>query len=237
MLSVEELSVKYGSVPAVRGVSLTVRESQIVGLIGPNGAGKSSTVKAIVGAVRVDGGDILFAGESVKGCPPEDIVRKGIACVPEGRQVFGTLTVEENLHLGRTPLGRHDEGAQAAVDAVLTRFPVLKRRYRSVAATLSGGEQQQLAIGRALLAEPRLLILDEPSLGLAPKVVDMIFETLSGLRDGGVTILLVEQNAARTLELADHCYVLRVGRVALSGAADELSGSVSVADAYLGGVA
>jgi branched-chain amino acid transport system ATP-binding protein len=233
MLSVERLEVRYGRIAAVKGVDLEVRAGEAVGLIGPNGAGKTSTLAAIAGLLRPAAGRIRFDGEDVTGRAPESIVRRGIAMVPEGRHVFATLTVAENLRLGLT--ARRDRAAAwDDLERELDRFPVLRRTYQTHAGKLSGGEQQQLALARALVARPRLLILDEPSLGLAPLVVDSVFAVLDELRDDGVTVLLVEQNAARAMEFADRCYVMRTGRVTLAGTRAELRSSADVATAYLG---
>ncbi|MDX6717327.1 MAG: branched-chain amino acid transport system ATP-binding protein [Baekduia sp.] len=233
MLKVEDLVVHYGRVPAVHGITLHVGEGELVGLIGPNGAGKSTTLAAITGLVKPSSGTIGFAGEDLVGQPPERIVRQGLALVPEGRHIFGSLTVEENLILGA--LARTDRsGSEEELASVLERFPILKHYFKAPAGKLSGGEQQQLAIGRALLSKPRLLLLDEPSLGLAPLVVDQVFEVLDDLRSQGITILLVEQNAARTVELADRTYVLRTGSIATSGTREELHEAGGLMDAYLG---
>ena len=233
LLAIEKLVVRYGAVQAVRGISLEVFSGEVVGLIGPNGAGKTSTLAAIFGLVPTASGRILFDGAPLAGLPPEKVVRRGLALVPEGRQVFGTLTVGENLRLGATPRpDRHsldDDLAQ-----VFTLFPVLERYLDTHAGRLSGGEQQQLAIGRALLSKPRLLLLDEPSLGLAPLVIDSVFDAIDELRRSGVTVLLVEQNAARTVEFADRTYLLRSGEIALSGTRDVLAGKIDLAHAYLG---
>jgi branched-chain amino acid transport system ATP-binding protein len=233
MLRVDELHVSYGRVPALRGVSLEVGAGEIVGLVGPNGAGKTTTLSAVFGLIRPDSGSILLEGRSLIGQPPERIVRLGLALVPEGRHIFNTLTVSENLQMGAT--ARRDRTAvRHDLTRLLDRFPVLERYYDSPAGRLSGGEQQQLAIVRALLSRPRLLLLDEPSLGLAPVVIDLVFDALAELREEGVTILLVEQNAARTVELADRSYVLRTGQVALAGARDELQDAADFELAYLG---
>ena len=210
MLEVSSLEVRYGSVPAVRGVDLRVDRGEIVGLIGPNGAGKSTTLHAIMGAVRPAAGDIRLAGTSIVGRMPERVVREGVALVPEGRRIFAELTVEENLRLGLS--GRRTrEGAEKAVVAVYELFPIVEETKGRQAGLLSGGQQQQLAIARALVAEPRVLLLDEPSLGLAPTVVDRVFEVLQTIRERGVTILLVEQRAQRTVAFADRTYVLANG--------------------------
>ncbi len=216
MLAVTDLHVHYRSIIALRGVSLEVRQGEIVGVIGPNGAGKSTLLKAVAGAVGVKRGSIEIDGGSILGRSPESIVRLGASLVPEGRHIFTKLTVAENLQLGATTR-RDRDLAEADLETTLELFPLLKGYYRSQAGKLSGGEQQMLAIARALLAKPRLLMLDEPSLGLAPLVVDRVFETLDRLRAGGLTILLIEQNAARTVELADRIYVLRTGRVEFVG--------------------
>jgi branched-chain amino acid transport system ATP-binding protein len=231
MLTVESLTVRYGRVVAVRDVSLTVRQGEIVGLIGPNGAGKSSTLNVIAGLVRASSGRVLFRERDVGSLSPERRVRCGIAMVPEGRHIFTGLTVAENLRLGAT--SRRDGEVDSDVDWLLARFPALARYYRRRAGGLSGGEQQQLAIARALLSRPALLLLDEPSFGLAPLVVDQVFEIMTQLRDEGVTVLVVEQNAMRTLATADRCLVMRSGGVVLSGSRDELLSS-DVTDAYLG---
>jgi branched-chain amino acid transport system ATP-binding protein len=234
MLKVENLEVRYGRVAAVRDVSFDVAEGEIVGLIGPNGAGKTSTLAAITGLLQPAKGSVLLDGESLLGQAPERIVRRGVSLIPEGRQIFGTLTVAENLSLGAVAR-RDKDGIAADRERELDRFPILRRYYDSPAGRLSGGEQQQLAIARALLGRPRLLLLDEPSLGLAPLVIDDVFEVLERLREEGVTIVLVEQNAARTIEVADRCYVLRNGSVALTGTSDEMLATADVTAAYLGG--
>jgi branched-chain amino acid transport system ATP-binding protein len=233
MLRVRDLTVRYGSTPAVQHVDLEVDEGEIVGLVGSNGAGKSTTLAAIIGLVPLAGGDVSYLGASLAGLRTEDIARCGIALVLEGRHIFTTLTVAENLALGGTA-GRDRARTGAALERVLDRFPVLRKTYRLPAGTLSGGEQQQLAIGRALISEPRLLLLDEPSLGLSPILVDEVFETLAEIRASGATVLLVEQNVRRTVEIADRTYVMRSGRIALSGGRDELAGLTALDAAYLG---
>jgi branched-chain amino acid transport system ATP-binding protein len=234
MLKVENLEVRYGRLAAVRNVSFEVGKGEFVGLIGPNGAGKTSTLAAITGLVSPSAGSVTFDGESLLGRSPEQIVRRGVSLIPEGRQIFGTLTVAENLSLGST--ARSDRRTLADdLERELERFPILRTYYDTPAGRLSGGEQQQLAIARALLGQPRMLLLDEPSLGLAPLMIDAVFEVLTHLRDEGVTIVLVEQNAARTIEVADRCYVLRSGEVALTGSSDEILATADVAAAYLGG--
>jgi branched-chain amino acid transport system ATP-binding protein len=232
MLAIDELRVTYGRVPALHGISLHVAEGEVVTLIGPNGAGKTTTLSAAFGLVTPTGGSITFEGQSLLGVSPEKILRKGLALVPEGRHIFGTLTVAENLLLGTT--ARRDRGAAADLERTLERFPALKTYYRGSAGDLSGGEQQQLAIARALLSRPRLLLLDEPSLGLAPVMIDVVFDALAELRDEGVTILLVEQNAARAVEFADRAYLLRSGRMTRSGTREEILSIEDFETAYLG---
>jgi branched-chain amino acid transport system ATP-binding protein len=233
MLKVEGLSARYGRVVALHSVSFEVNEHEIVAIVGPNGAGKSTALAAITGTVAPTGGSISYEGESLIGLAPERIVRRGIALVPEGRQIFASLSVAENLQLGSTSV-KDRGGARDDLERTLERFPILRTYYRSSAAKLSGGEQQQLAIARSLLSRPRLLLLDEPSLGLAPIMIDTVFETFSELRDSGVTVLLVEQNATRAVALADRTYVLRTGRVALEGTRDELGRTADFATEYLG---
>ena len=211
-LVVEGLEVRYGAVRAVRGLSLTVEPGEIVGLIGPNGAGKSSTLHAIMGAATVSAGDVRLGGASLLGRRPEDVARSGIALVPEGRRIFGELSVEENLRLGFA--GRRSQsGSAEAVERVYELFPVVREFRRRAAGALSGGQQQQLAIARALVAEPDVLLLDEPSLGLAPRIVDVVFDALAAIRETGLAVLLVEQRAQRTVALADRCHVLSNGEL------------------------
>jgi branched-chain amino acid transport system ATP-binding protein len=233
MLRVEELAARYGRVVALHSVSFDVQPGEIVAIVGPNGAGKSTTLAAISGTLTPTSGTITYDGESLVGLSPERIVRRGVALVPEGRQIFASLSVAENLQLGTTAI-RDRSRARADLDRVLERFPILRTYYRASAAKLSGGEQQQLAIARALLSRPSLLLLDEPSLGLAPIMIDRVFETLGELRESGVTVLLVEQNATRAVALADRTYVLRTGRVALSGQREELLRTTDFAAVYLG---
>jgi len=233
LLQISDLRIQYGSIAAVRGVSLEVENGELVALVGPNGAGKSSLLSAIAGVVPSAQGAIAWHGESLAGKSPEDILRLGIALVPEGRHIFGSMTVEENLRLGATI--RTDRGAIAAeIEHLFATFPMLRARYRQIAGRLSGGEQQQLAIARALLCKPTLLMLDEPSLGLAPIVIDQVYEILVRLRREGVTILLVEQNAARALDTADRTYVLSAGLLRLSGTTDELLRNANFDAAYFG---
>jgi branched-chain amino acid transport system ATP-binding protein len=213
-LAVEKLSVRYGAVEAVRGLSLEVKFGEIVGLIGPNGAGKSSTLHAIMGTAPITGGDVRLDGRSLVGRPPEDVARRGVALVPEGRRIFGELTVEENLRLGLAARRARPNGGGIARTYEL--FPVLREFRSRQAGVLSGGQQQQLAIGRALAADPDVLLLDEPSLGLAPKIVDVVFEALAQIRDAGLAVLLVEQRAQRTVALADQSHVLANGELRLT---------------------
>jgi branched-chain amino acid transport system ATP-binding protein len=232
LLAVDGLVVRYGHITAVRGISFEVGEGELVGVVGANGAGKTTTVAAITGLVRPAGGSIVFDGASLRGEPPERIAKRGISLVPEGRRIFSSLTVEENLRLGAT--GRAARATEEALERELERFPVLGAYARRTAGNLSGGEQQQLAIARALMAAPRLLILDEPSLGLAPLMVELVFDTLESLRAEGRTMLLVEQNARQTVDLADRCLVFRNGVIAAELRGDA-AGDAELAEAYLGG--
>jgi branched-chain amino acid transport system ATP-binding protein len=212
-LVIEGLEVRHGAVDAVRGLSLAVDGGEIVGLIGPNGAGKSSTLHAVMGLVPPAGGDVRLRGESLSGRRPEDVARRGIALVPEGRRIFAELTVEENLRLG---LAGRRAPTNGELERVYDLFPAVRESRRRSAGGLSGGQQQQLAIARALVADPDVLLLDEPSLGLAPQIVDLVFETLAQIRDQGMAILLVEQRAQRTVALADRSHVLANGRLRLT---------------------
>ncbi|MBI3649121.1 MAG: ABC transporter ATP-binding protein [Actinobacteria bacterium] len=222
MLSVDEITVAYGPVTALHGVSLQVSEGEIVAVLGPNGAGKTTLLRTLAGALRPRHGQIWLDGKRLDGIVPEEAVRRGIATVPEGRLVFPGLTVEENLQLGA--ISRRDRQAiRAEIDELFSMFPILGERRAQPAGTLSGGEQQQLSIGRALMARPRVMLLDEPSLGLAPIIVGQIFALLRDLRGRGATLLLVEQNVHKALEIADRAYVLSVGRVVTSGPARTLA--------------
>ncbi|HET6220956.1 MAG TPA: ABC transporter ATP-binding protein [Dongiaceae bacterium] len=233
MLTVEGLRAAYGAVQAVRGIDLAVEAGQIAVLLGPNGAGKSSTLRALMGLAPQTAGRITFDGRTILGLPPERIVRLGMTLVPEGRRVFADLTVDENLVAATT--ARRDRAAIAADRRqIFELFPVLHERLTQKAGSLSGGEQQQLALARALLSAARLLLLDEPSLGLAPMVVDAIFDRIVELRRRGLTILLVEQNVDRALDIADRGYVMTGGQIALAGTAAELRRSEGVERAYLG---
>jgi branched-chain amino acid transport system ATP-binding protein len=234
LLVVSDLHIRYGHITAVRGVSFTVGEGELVGVVGANGAGKTTTVAAVTGLVRPALGTIEFDGSCLTGRSPERIAREGISLVPEGRRIFSSLTVEENLRVGAT--ARAQQEVEEALERELERFPVLARYAGRTAGNLSGGEQQQLAIARALMAAPRLLVLDEPSLGLAPQMVELVFDTLEALRAEGRTIVLVEQNARQTVDLADRCLVFRQGVVAAElTAGDDVDAALE--DAYLGGVA
>ena len=228
MLEVRGLKVAHGGVEVLHGVEISLGEGEVVGIVGPNGAGKSSLLRAICGLTRSNAGEVSFEGRSLRGLAPEEIARLGIALVPEGRQIFGTLTVAENLRLAAR--GDRDE----AMEPVLERLPVLRERAGQRADRLSGGEQQQLAVARALLRKPRLLILDEPSLGLAPKMIDVIYDLLEELGREGATMLLVEQNAARTIDFCQRSLVLSGGRVRASGSREELQRDPQVLRAYMG---
>lgn len=233
LLQVKGLKVAYGGIQAVKGVDFEVREGELVSLIGSNGAGKTTTMKAITGTLPINDGDIEYLGESIKGKGAWDLVKKGLVMVPEGRGVFGRLTVEENLRMGA--YYRNDESAiRSEIDYVYELFPRLKERMTQLAGTLSGGEQQMVAMGRAMLSKPKLLLLDEPSMGLAPIIVQKIFEIVQMISKQGVTILLVEQNAKLALEISDRGYVMESGRITMSGAASELLSSDAVQKAYLG---
>jgi branched-chain amino acid transport system ATP-binding protein len=234
LLCIERATVHYQQVMALRGISIDVGSGRIVTIIGANGAGKTTSLRAISGLVPLSGGEIRLDGERIDGEAPDRIVARGIGHVPEGRRCFPDLTVLENLHTGAY-LRRDPDGVATDLDEVFTRFPRLKERRRQLAKTLSGGEQQMLAIGRALMARPKILLLDEPSMGLAPKLVREIATTVVEInRDHGVTVVLVEQNAALALEIASYAYVLETGTVALAGPAAELRGHAHVQRAYLG---
>jgi branched-chain amino acid transport system ATP-binding protein len=232
VLAIESVTLGYGKTAVVHDLSLTVADGEAVSLVGPNGAGKTTTLSAICGLVRPARGTIRFEDREINGTATERLVREGIALVPEGRQIFATLTVAENLRLPTADVSR--EQAEELIEAELVRFPFLRERLDDPAGGLSGGEQQQLAIARALLCRPRLILLDEPSLGLAPKLVDLVFETLADLRERGVTILLVEQNAIRAAQFADRTYVLSAGRMVLTGTRDELEDTELLTSSYLG---
>jgi branched-chain amino acid transport system ATP-binding protein len=233
LLDVAGLVVRYGALTAVRGVDLQVNEGEIVSIVGPNGAGKTSLVSAIAGIVSPVAGAVAFAGQSLGGIALEDVVARGIALVPEGRHIFASLTVTENLMLGAT-IRRDTDGVHADIDRLFDMFPILGQRRRQPAGQLSGGEQQQLAIARALLSRPRLLMLDEPSLGLAPTVVEQVYLLLKSLREQGVTILLIEQNAERVFGLSDRVHVMSGGEFGLSGSAAAIKSDQRFDAAYFG---
>jgi branched-chain amino acid transport system ATP-binding protein len=231
MLELRDVRVSYGGIEVVHGVDFIVGRGEVVGMIGPNGAGKSSILRSICGLAQPSSGKVTFEDRVLTGMAPEQIARLGLALVPEGRHIFKTLTVAENLRLG----ARQETEVGELMEQTLTRFPILRERAGQRADRLSGGEQQQLAIARALLGRPKLLVLDEPSLGLAPKMIDVIYELLGELREEGVTMLLVEQNAARTIDFCDRCLVLSTGRVRAQGSRGELQRNHDVLRAYLGG--
>lgn len=235
MLTVSDLSVSYGAIHALHGISLEIEAGKIVTLVGSNGAGKTTTLRALSGLVKPRGGKIVFRGEDITKLPPHRIVAAGLCQVPEGRMVFGNLTVEENLMMGAY-LHRDPAVVAENHEFVFATFPRLKERLKQAAGTLSGGEQQMLAIGRALMSEPRFLLLDEPSLGIAPRLISTIFEKIVELnKEHGITILLVEQNARLALEVSDHAYVLETGRIILSGPSAQLRNDPQLKAAYLGG--
>ena len=234
MLELKNIAVSYGAIRALHDVSLTVNAGEIVTLIGSNGAGKTTTLRAVSGLVRPANGEILFEGKSIASVPPHEIVRLGIVQSPEGRGIFSNMTVSENIELGA--FTRNDkDGIAKDRERSLDLFPRLRERINQMAGTLSGGEQQMLAMARALLARPRLLLLDEPSLGLAPQIVKVIFQIIREINKTGTTILLVEQNAHMALNVAHRAYVLEVGRIAMEGKASDLAASDEVRKAYLGG--
>jgi branched-chain amino acid transport system ATP-binding protein len=233
LLSVQDVRVSYGGIQAVKGVSLEVRAGELVSLIGSNGAGKTTTMKAITGLLPLAGGHIQLNGQTIDGQGPWDLVQQGLAMVPEGRGVFTRMTILENLQMGAY---LRSDAAQVKLDIerVFTTFPRLKERRDQLAGTMSGGEQQMLAMGRALMSQPKVLLLDEPSMGLSPIMVDKIFEVVRDVSQQGVTILLVEQNASRALQIADRGYVMESGLITLSGVASDLLHDTKVREAYLG---
>lgn len=233
VLTVRDINVYYGAIHAIKGISFDVNKGEIVTLIGANGAGKSTTLHTVSGLMRSKTGDIEFLGSSIARTPAHKIVSKGLSHVPEGRRIFQGMTVEENLQMGAF-VAKPNRIANN-LEYVYEQFPRLKERTRQIAGTLSGGEQQMLAMGRALMSDPRLLMLDEPSMGLAPILVDQIFEIIQNLNKAGTTILLVEQNAQMALSVADRAYVIETGRITLSGTGKELAQSDEVKKAYLGG--
>ncbi|PQD94275.1 ABC transporter ATP-binding protein [Pradoshia eiseniae] len=234
MLQIENITVYYGNIQAIKGVTLDIQEGEIVTLIGANGAGKSTLLKTISGLLKPKDGQIIYEGKPIGGKAAQAIVKQGISHVPEGRRIFANMTVEENLQLGAY-LRRDRAGIKKDMEQVYELFPRLLERVKQQAGTLSGGEQQMLAMGRALMAKPKLLLLDEPSMGLAPLLVKTIFRIIEEIKATGTTILLVEQNAHLALSIADRAYVMETGRIVLSGKANELTESEEVKMAYLGG--
>ncbi|MHA2609333.1 MAG: ABC transporter ATP-binding protein [bacterium JZ-2024 1] len=232
-LEIKDLSASYGAIQAVKGISLSIPDGSCVCLIGANGAGKTSTLRAIMGLIRDRKGEILLDGQSLMRCKPFEVVRKGIAMVPEGRRIFPNLTVEENLLMGGY-FHTQPQEYQKDLERVFQLFPRLKERLHQLGGTLSGGEQQMLAVARALMSNPRYLLLDEPSLGLSPILVQTIFHLIRQIHKQGITLLLVEQNARLAMEVADYCYVLETGKIVLSGPAKELRQDERVKKAYLG---
>jgi len=232
LLQVDDINTYYGSIHALKGISITVDQGEIVTLIGANGAGKSTTLNTISGVVHPRSGSIVLEGERIETLPAHDIVRRGVAQAPEGRRVFGRLSVAENLDMGAF-VRKDKAGIKADIERVYVLFPRLKERQKQLAGTLSGGEQQMLAMGRALMANPRLLLLDEPSMGLAPILVDLIFDTIKEINAQGTTVLLVEQNALMALSIAHRAYVLETGSIVLSGTGKELLDDPEVMKAYL----
>ena len=233
MLKINNLDIFYGGIHALKNINLEVKQGEIVTLIGANGAGKTSTLRAISSLEKPKNGEILFNGENITGIAPHKLVARGLSHVPEGRKIFANLSVMENLELGAY-LRKDKKSVQEDYEMVFEKFPRLKERFKQNAGTLSGGEQQMLAIGRALMNRPKMLLLDEPSMGLAPLVVNDIFDTIVEINKAGTTILLVEQNANKALSIADRAYVLETGRITLQGTADELLHDDKVRAAYLG---
>lgn len=233
MLEINNLNVHYGAIQGVRGISLDVKAGEIVALIGANGAGKSTTVRAIAGLLPFTG-DIVYEGQKLRPNTAEKNLRAGIALVPEGRGILGRMSVEENLQMGIYCRSDHAE-ALADIERMYERFPILRERKGNLASLLSGGEQQMLAIARALLSRPKLLLLDEPSLGLAPKMTSFVFDLITSLRKEGLTVMLVEQKARHTLKIADRAYLLEMGRVVTSGTAEALASDPKISEAFLGG--
>jgi branched-chain amino acid transport system ATP-binding protein len=235
ILQLRDLRISYGAIEAVKGIDLELGEGELVSLIGANGAGKTTTLNAIAGTLPIAGGELLYAGQRIEKLPAHKRLRQGLALVPEGRGIFTRLTVEENLRMGAY-CRRDADAVESDLERVFTMLPRVKERLQQVAGTLSGGEQQMVAIGRALLSRPKLLLLDEPSMGLAPLVVEKIFEVISSVAAEGVTILLVEQNANLALEFSQRAYVMESGRITLTGSGDALLADPKVRAAYLGEV-
>lgn len=233
MLNISGLSTSYGSIKAIKGIDIEVPQGSIVSLIGANGAGKTTTMKSLVGLLKPQAGQIKFLGQEIRGLAPHKIVSLGMSLVPEGRNILAGMTVLENLEMGAYQ--RRDKEVQADLEKVFKRFPILEERKQQLGGTLSGGQQQMLAIGRALMARPKLLLLDEPSMGLAPLVVADIFRVIQEINQEGTTILLVEQNVRQALKIANYAYVLETGKIVLHGKADEVAQNPRVMEAYLGG--
>ena len=231
LLDIKDLYVSYGAISAIKGINLQVRRGEVVTILGANGAGKTTTLQTISGLLKAKSGHIIFDKNDITKCEAHDIVSLGMSHSPEGRRVFGILTVEENLMMGAYTLKNHDK---ETLEWIYDILPRLKERKKQLAGTLSGGEQQMLAIGRAIMSKPKLLILDEPSLGLAPILIKAIFKAVKEIASAGVTVLLVEQNAKAALKLADRAYVLEVGKITHEGTADELLNSKTIQEAYLG---
>ena len=234
LLELKNIVAGYGNIKALKGISLSVEEGKIVTLIGANGAGKSTTMKTVMGIMKPTEGDIFFQGKSIKGKSSYQNVRDGLVLVPEGRQILQTMTVKENLEMGAYQR-KDKDGIAEDMEKVFAQFPRLKERLSQYGGTLSGGEQQMLAIGRAMMARPKVMLLDEPSMGLAPLVVSQIFEVIKEINAGGTTVLLVEQNARKALQIADYAYVMETGKIFLEGSAQEVAENPSVMAAYLGG--
>jgi branched-chain amino acid transport system ATP-binding protein len=234
VLEIKDLVCCYGKVEAIKGISLSIRQGQLVALIGANGAGKSTTLRSISGILPAVSGRLIFEGQDITRCPAREILARGIAHCPEGRRVFPDMTVEENLDMGAY-LRRDSAGITADRDRVLTQFPRLAERRNQVAGTLSGGEQQMLAIGRAIMSKPKLMMFDEPSLGLAPNIVEQVFEIIDGIRSSGTTVLMVEQNAYAALDMCDYAYLIEAGSIVLSGRGGDLIHNKHIREAYLGG--
>ena len=234
MLNVNNLHVHYGAIHALQGVSFNLQEGEIVALIGSNGAGKSTLLNTISGILEATEGDVSYLSENITGVPPQDIVTRGIIQVPEGRKIFPSMTVVENLEMGAFTVDSHSL-IEERMEEMFNRFPLLRERKKQLGGTLSGGEQQMLAIARGLMAAPKLMLLDEPSMGLAPVLVEQTFDIISEINNQGTSILLVEQNALMALSIADRAYVLETGRIVLEGKADDLISNSMVIEAYLGG--
>ncbi|QRG69294.1 ABC transporter ATP-binding protein [Brevibacillus choshinensis] len=234
MLSIQNLTTSYGQIKAIRGISLEVPEGKIVSLIGANGAGKTTTMRTIAGQLKPQGGSIVFRGQKIDGSKPHQIVKSGLALVPEGRQILGKMTVLENLEMGA--FQRNDaQGIKDDMEKMMNWFPILRERLSQLGGTMSGGQQQMLAIARALMSRPKLLLLDEPSMGLAPIVVSDIFKVIKEINAEGTTVLIVEQNVKQALKIADYGYVLEAGQIVLDGTAESLLNDERVKEAYLGG--